>query len=217
MNFTNRTIFIISADPKVAQECADELAVFGGRYRTSFVNTIEQARTGFLRTPPTVVFLDEPTIGPARGGESLESAVSLLTETSPVVVAAAPEKQSELVFLITAGAVDFVPRILHFVPVAASMLERRMRVVERVEGMIQFPHDVGMLTGDFGEILRHELNNPLTGILGNTELLLARREHLPPAAVERLQTIAELAVRLRETVRRLSNSWEEHREPAGPV
>jgi len=133
------------------------------------------------------------------------------------VVAAAPEKQSELVFLITAGAVDFVPRILHFVPVAASMLERRMRVVERVEGMIQFPHDVGMLTGDFGEILRHELNNPLTGILGNTELLLARREHLPPAAVERLQTIAELAVRLRETVRRLSNSWEEHREPAGPV
>jgi len=25
---------------------------------------------------------------------------------------------------------------------------------------------------DFGEVLRHELNNPLTGILGNAELLL---------------------------------------------
>jgi len=62
MNFTNRTIFIISADPKVAQECADELAVFGGRYRTSFVNTIEQARTGFLRTPPTVVFSMNPLL-----------------------------------------------------------------------------------------------------------------------------------------------------------
>ncbi len=27
-------------------------------------------------------------------------------------------------------------------------------------------------TRDFGEVLRHELNNPLTGILGNAEMLL---------------------------------------------
>ena len=68
-----------------------------------------------------------------------------------------------------------------------------------------------------GEILRHEVNNPLTGILGNTELLLARRDGLPPGAIERLETIAELAVRLRETVRRLSNAWEEHYEAARPA
>lgn len=67
---------------------------------------------------------------------------------------------------------------------------------------------------DFGELLRHEVNNPLTGILGNAELLLARRDHLPPGAVERLETIAELAVRLRETVRRLSYTC---RESAGQV
>ena len=65
---------------------------------------------------------------------------------------------------------------------------------------------------DFGELLRHEVNNPLTGILGNAELLLARRDQLPPAAVERLETIAELAVRLRETVRRLSHTWEERHD-----
>jgi signal transduction histidine kinase len=61
------------------------------------------------------------------------------------------------------------------------------------------------------------VNNPLTGILGNTELLLARRDGLPPAAVERLETIAGLAVRLRETVRRLSNAWDDHHEPARPA
>jgi signal transduction histidine kinase len=61
---------------------------------------------------------------------------------------------------------------------------------------------------DFGEILRHEMNNPLTGILGNAELLLARREDLPVAAVRRLETIADLAMRLRETIRRLSSAWE---------
>ena len=69
--------------------------------------------------------------------------------------------------------------------------------------------DLETLEGeDFGEVLRHEVNNPLTGILGNAELLLARRESLPTAAVERLETIAELAVRLRETIRRLSRAWE---------
>lgn len=66
--------------------------------------------------------------------------------------------------------------------------------------------------GDFGEVLRHELNNPLTGILGNAELLLAEARRssveLPPRAQARLQTIATLAVRMRETVRRLSEEWE---------
>jgi signal transduction histidine kinase len=66
---------------------------------------------------------------------------------------------------------------------------------------------------DFGEVLRHELNNPLTGILGNAELLLAevRRSNdgrLPPGGLQRLETIAALAVRLRETIRRLSQEWE---------
>jgi signal transduction histidine kinase len=74
----------------------------------------------------------------------------------------------------------------------------------------------GLLEGageDFGEVLRHELNNPLTGILGNAELLLAeiRRSNdgrMPPGGLQRLETIAALAVRLRETIRRLSQEWE---------
>jgi signal transduction histidine kinase len=65
---------------------------------------------------------------------------------------------------------------------------------------------------DFGAILRHELNNPLTGILGNAELLLVelRRKNveLPPQAQARLETIAALAVRMRETVKRLSECCE---------
>lgn len=65
---------------------------------------------------------------------------------------------------------------------------------------------------DFGEVLRHELNNPLTGILGNAELLLAeiRRSdgRMPLGGLQRLETIAALAVRLRETIRRLSQEWE---------
>jgi signal transduction histidine kinase len=214
MTLTGQTMFIISADSAVMQECINELTASGGHSQMQMASSVEEARREFRRTPPAVVFLDESAVDLVHG-ESLESAVALLTETAPVVIAAAPEKQADLAFLITSGAVDFVTRTGHFAPVAAGLLDRRARMAERTAGMIQFPNEE--LAGDFGEILRHEVNNPLTGILGNTELLLARRDRLPPAAVERLQTIAELAVRLRETVRRLSNAWEEHHEHAGPV
>jgi signal transduction histidine kinase len=215
MNLKSPTIIIISGDLVLAQRCDDELAAFGGRYRTLIVGTVEEARKRIGRSAPAAVFLDESAIDIVRRGETLESAVALLTEAAPVVVAAAPEKQTGMVFLITSGAIDFVARTNDFLPLVAGMLDRRVRMAERAAGMILFPNDE--LSGDFGEILRHEVNNPLTGILGNTELLLARRDRLPPAAVERLETIAGLAVRLRETVRRLSNAWDEHHEPARPA
>jgi signal transduction histidine kinase len=71
---------------------------------------------------------------------------------------------------------------------------------------------------DFGEVLRHELNNPLTGILGNAELLLVEIHRkndgrIPHGGERRLETIAALAVRLRETVRRLSQEWEARQHP----
>jgi signal transduction histidine kinase len=62
------------------------------------------------------------------------------------------------------------------------------------------------------ESFRHEINNPLTGILGNAELLLAHRDRMPPVDTKRLQTVVELAVRLRETVRRLSNGLESQQQ-----
>ncbi len=212
MNSTSQAIHVISADAVVAQSCIGELAAVGSRYETQVANSVEQARKEFGRHAPVAIFLDESAIGGATGSSALEPAVALLTEYAPVVVAAAPEQQTTLAFLITSGAVDFVARTGEFLTIVAGMLDRRARMAERFAGSLQFRNDE--LPGDFGEILRHEVNNPLTGILGNTELLLARRDRLPPVAIERLETIAELAVRLRETVRRLSNAWEEHHEQA---
>jgi signal transduction histidine kinase len=211
MEVTNRTVFIVSGDLALAQRCSEELAAFGGRYRTLIVMKVEQARKSIGRISPAAIFLDESAIAP-EDGETLEAAVALLTESAPVVVAAAPEKQTGVSFLITSGAMDFVARTNDFLPLVAGMLDRRVRMAELAAGMVQFPKDER--SGDFGEVLRHEVNNPLTGILGNTELLLARRDRLPPSAIERLETIAGLAVRLRETVRRLSNAWDEQHEHA---
>ncbi len=66
----------------------------------------------------------------------------------------------------------------------------------------------GAVNGDLGTIFRHEINNPLTGILGNAELVLGHSERLAPIDTQRLRTVVDLAVRLRETIRRLSDAWE---------
>jgi signal transduction histidine kinase len=49
--------------------------------------------------------------------------------------------------------------------------------------------------------IRHEINNPLTGVLGQAQLLL--REDLSDRARKRVQTIEELALRLRDIVAQL--------------
>jgi signal transduction histidine kinase len=49
--------------------------------------------------------------------------------------------------------------------------------------------------------VRHEINNPLTGVLGQAQLLL--REELNDRARKRAQTIEELAIRMRDIVAQL--------------
>ena len=53
---------------------------------------------------------------------------------------------------------------------------------------------------EVARVIRHEMNNPLTGILGNAELVLAEPTRLTAKTRERLNTIIELAVRLRDVV-----------------
>jgi signal transduction histidine kinase len=49
--------------------------------------------------------------------------------------------------------------------------------------------------------VRHEINNPLTGVLGQAQLLL--REELPESAKKRAETIEALAIRIRDIVAQL--------------
>ena len=207
-------IFLLSADAALTQQLISGLLAAGDHCQLPLAATAAQARKAFRHARPAAILLDHSAIFAQGREESLESAVAQLSDFAPVVVVAAPECQEELASLIISGAVDFVARVGSFVPVAVGLLERRVRMAERgvSEGGSR-EYSTVEPPGDFGEILRHEVNNPLTGILGNAELLLAEckkknGDQWPLAAEQRLQTIAELAVRLREIVRRLSNAWE---------
>jgi len=54
---------------------------------------------------------------------------------------------------------------------------------------------------DLVAFVRHEINNPLTGVIGQTQLLL--REDLTETARRRVETIESLALRIRDTVAQL--------------
>jgi signal transduction histidine kinase len=154
---------------------------------------------------PRVILLDEEIL---MGAPLLES-LRQLSEAAPLILVAGIARQTETEKLVAEGDVDFVARSGDFAGLAASLVERRLRWAERSETPLGAPWTG--FPAETAEIFRHEINNPLTGILGNAELVLSHRARLPPADAQRLQTIVDLAVRLRETTRRLSNAWETRR------
>jgi signal transduction histidine kinase len=197
-------IQIICADPELTREYIHELQNADESLHVRPIAWLAEAHQ--VSAQASVFLLDESGVD-GQSQQALERAIDRLVEAAPVIVVAAPERQAELSFLLGSGAADFVARTGNFVPVAVELVERRIRLAT-AGAASQSANTRDEWATDFGEILRHEVNNPLTGILGNAEMLLARRDHLPPSAVERLETIAYLAVRLRETVRRLSNAAE---------
>jgi signal transduction histidine kinase len=151
---------------------------------------------------PCVILLDDELLQGAPPSEFLRQ----LTKTAPVVLLAAAERQAEILRMVAEGEVEFVARRGEFVPLAACLVERRLRWAQR--SVLSGGSPWAEMPDDVAEIFRHEINNPLTGILGNAELLLSHGVRLPAADTQRLQTVVDLAVRLRETIRRLSDAWD---------
>ncbi|HKF50910.1 MAG TPA: histidine kinase dimerization/phospho-acceptor domain-containing protein [Candidatus Acidoferrales bacterium] len=173
----------------------------GALWEIATTSVFTELESRAARDLPGVIVFSESMVRP---GVPLAEATHRLTVFAPVVVLASSERQSDMVGLVVSGEVDFVTFASEFASVAAAFVERRLH----------WPHGYSRefraawaadTPSDFAEILRHEINNPLTGILGNAELLLAQlRDKLPPLSVQRLETVVDLAVRLREKVRRLA-------------
>lgn len=190
------------ADHTLAHRLAAEIEGLSRRGRVVFASSLAELRDWVSRIAPDVILLDSYLLGAIPLADFLAE----LGPPSTVVLIAPAERQAEAAPLVAAGSVEFVARAGDFIPLAAALVERRLRWAASSDSA---PGPVGAdFRGDIGSIFRHEINNPLTGILGNAELILAHRERLTPVDMQRLQTVVDLAVRLRETIRCLSNAWE---------
>ena len=218
-----RDLVLLCGQEDFCSEARHELERRRKDLRIADADGLAGARQILGEASPAVILAEERALaepgGPWRARrQAIESALSLLAGSAPVVWIGAAEEGAQLTQAVHSGAVDFVPRSALCLPAAVTMVERRLRGLARpalADGSVAGPillTELRLDDRDFGEVLRHELNNPLTGILGNAELLLleARRGKLdlPLPALHRLEIIAELAVRMRETVRHLSDRWE---------
>jgi signal transduction histidine kinase len=152
------------------------------------------------RFQPAVILLDE-CLAP---DVPLDEPVRKLACLAPVVLIASVDRQAEVAAIVASGEIDFVARTGNFAPLAIGLAQRQLRGIRPASQAVPFSG----FQGDLAEIVRHEINNPLTGILGNAEMLLSHRDRLHLADIQRLQTVVDLAVRLRETTRRISAAWE---------
>lgn len=217
MNWEQQQIvLLVSNDGNLCAAVRHDLEARRPDVRVSTVNTISGALQIAREDLPSVVLLAEDAPGDeAQGVLQLDAAAKALVVHAPVVVIGRAERGPRLIALIAAGLADYVAYSPGCMTVALGLVERRLLQGKRngsgafVAGE-EWPKD-------FAELLRHELNNPLTGILGNAELLLAeinrkKDGQLPQGGLERVETIAALAMRMRETVRQLSREWETHNE-----
>jgi signal transduction histidine kinase len=186
-------------------------------YHLPRASNLAQARTYLARVFPSVIFLDDRVAEPGPLADALQS----FSHFAPLVVLAGPDflagmnGSATLGERVRSGRLDIVVRAGEYLPLLVRLIERHVgrglaRNGASAPGVAVDPavRSKEPASSDFGETLRHEVNNPLTGILGNAELLLSHCDRLPAEVVERLGTIAELAIRLRETIRRLSNAWD---------
>ena len=217
-----QTILLIIDDDLMCAAARRELETRRPDVQVSAVGTVEAALQLVQRAAPNVILLAESLSESDMHGENarLDKIVKALGMFAPVVVMGTAGRDVGLNALIAADAADYVPKAEGCMTVALGLLERRLDRARRIAD--SSPGQLDGWSKDFAEVLRHELNNPLTGILGNAELLLAeinrkKDGRLPFGGLERVETIAALAMRMRETVRQLSHQWEVRGDAAGSI
>ncbi len=230
MDQARQTILIISNDALLCAAVRRDLETSSPGVRVSAVSGMGAAMRILEDLAPSAILLAAEFPGDnlpqhldeEQGGRvpALYAAVNALAEYAPVVVMGQASWEPALQALIAAGEADYVTQGGGCITVAAAMLERRL--AERKQPANGVSNPAEDWEKDFAEVLRHELNNPLTGILGNAELLLSeisRRKDgtLPSGGLQRVETIAALAMRMRETVRQLSQEWEARSEAVRSV
>ncbi len=155
-------------------------------------------------------------IGPLREGKLAEALRAM--EPNVAVILCAPADATELGLLRKR-----YPRLLH-VPLkedwtqmvlllAGESLRRAQAVkqVERAEQRAAENTNQAML-GRYMMDMRHSVNNALTSLLGNAELLLLEPGQLSTQSIAQIKTIHTMALRINEVMQRFSSLASEVRE-----
>jgi len=110
-------IQIICANPELTREYIHELQKVDESFHLRPIAWLAEAHQ--VRAEASVFLLDESGVE-GQSQQAFEWVMDRLVEAAPVIVVAAPERQSELTFLLGCGAADFVARTGDFVPIGLN-------------------------------------------------------------------------------------------------
>ncbi|MDE3109281.1 MAG: hypothetical protein KGL02_05000 [Acidobacteriota bacterium] len=199
---SERGALIAVADALLGERLARAFSALSDDCRVTLASNLPELRLLASQNSPEAILID----GDLVESDPLPDALRPFVAFAPVIFLGPLQRRAEAAPMVAEGDVEFVARAGDFVSLAVALLARRIRWARMSESLLGPPWAV--VNGDLGTIFRHEINNPLTGILGNAELVLGHSKRLGATDAQRLQTVVDLAVRLRETIRRLSNALE---------
>src|SRR5216683_5784577 len=166
MGNREQTILVVSNDAALCAAARREFEASIAGLRVASVSSVAAARRILEEDAPEVILLEEAAISPEADGPRgivprLEAVVTSLAIHAPVVVIGTAERRVELAALIDAGVADYLQRDEKCLPSALGLIRGRLRQAEKAAEIKHEPFD--QAEEDFGEVLRHEINNPLTG------------------------------------------------------
>ena len=174
------------------------------------VLTSDLWKSGETISPDLVV------IGPLKNGTLTEALRSLASSTA--VILCAPAESQELGLLRKR-----YPRLLHIplredwtqvvLLVAGESLRRTeaLRLAQNAERQAAANANQAIL-GRYMTDMKHSVNNALTSLLGNAELLLLEPGELSTQSLAQIKTIHTMALRINEIMQRFSSLAGEMRE-----
>jgi len=125
-----------------------------------------------------------------------------------ILIVTGRDRAADLEAVLDAGADDYVTK-----PTTGQRLTARLRIAQRrmaddnarraAEEELRKAHRLAAI-GEATVTLQHEINNPLTGLLGTAELMLMEAQE-NGKGVDEIQTIIEQARRIGALVKRLGD------------
>jgi len=202
----NQTILIIDVDTASRKHLRDMIMAHG--YSVDIVDSSADALAAFDYTSWPLVIT---TFAPGDAGEpTLVQALHALAPDT-TVIALGDREQATALAALRGGAADYLPLPLDECELVAALdrawCQRRQRAPSQALQVGATRPINGTCQHDLAATLAHEINNPLTPIIGLAEMLL---EDLPQDHPGRgyARAISAAAWRIRDVVRNLCEETE---------
>ncbi len=192
-----KKLLVLEPNRRLAQEMVNVLAAADLRLELSLVPTPAQAAAQLDQRPIDLLLCD-----PGGLPNSVASLLDRAARDTGAIVIAEPGLEEWLGGWLDHRHVDCLLKAGDFVRLLPPLVRKHLTRRELEARLAEMGRVVAAVR-ELTAAVRHELNNPLTGVLGNAELVLQHRQGLSPENIRRLEGIVELAVRMRQYLKEL--------------